>query len=166
MCARLCLCVSSTKANDGLIKKVIKVSLGSELWGAGTLQIKPGATLRAGRAGTGLGYVRLTGRPSMNSTERHYSGLDKLHSTDASPPPIQTSFFIPIIPFLLLTVNPYAPSVQLEHQWKLPTSSSLFYQHNPSLPTQTLNLILIQLLQSSSHMSTVSHWLRSCCPWK
>lgn len=81
---------------------------------------------------------------------RHYGRIDKPHSRDASPSPIQTSSF----GFFFLTVNPKTLSAQKQN-----ISESILPPYPCSqspLLTQTIDLILMQLQYCRSQMSTVS----------
>lgn len=107
---RVCLCVSPTKAENTLIKKVIKVSLAlrcraptDNTWGAGTAELR----------------------------ERGTTGCLTNHTQEIARLDL---FMLPSLWFLLIvlmfffpstTVIPRVPSVQLKHHCKLPPSSSL-----------------------------------------
>lgn len=147
---RVCLCVSSTKAENTLIKKVIKVSLAlrcqaptDNTWGAGTAELR----------------------------ERGTTGCLTNHTQEIARLDL---FMLPSLWFLLIVLmfffplhNSHSQSPQCATKASLQASSLLILvDGNCLLPTQSIDLILIQLLHCSSRMSIVSRWPWNCCPWK
>lgn len=102
--------------------------------------------------------------------ERDNGMLDKPHSGDSSPWPVHAPFFV--IPSHRSDVffplhNSHSQSPQCATKASLQASSLLILvDGNCLLPTQSIDLILIQLLHCSSRMSIVSRWPWNCCPWK